>query len=294
MKPFYLLPEYKEKVWSGVYLKPNVGESWCLTVRPDAISKIKDEPFNLMDLYKNTDVNEQIFGSNFLKFERFPLLLKYLSVSSRLSVQVHPNDEYAKKYHDYGKMEVWYVIDCDDEACVAYGLKNVDSRNHLFEILQDSDIQSYFNIVPVKKGDIIPIYPGTIHAIMGNILIFEIQQNSDLTFRLYDWNRKSDKKRPLHIKESFDVIDLKIKNVHKLHNEFHSDKFSFQKHSISAKEKFLARPNSCIILNIIKGCGELIIDNKSYDLNYLDTILIPANIKEFTVMGKTELIESWI
>ncbi len=293
MKPIYLIPEFKEKIWSGNYLDDDIGESWCLTVRNDTVNKIKGSSLNLMKLFLDNSVNKDIFGRNFLKGERFPLLLKYLSVSSKLSVQVHPNDEYAKRYNDYGKMEVWYVIDCEDDAFITYGLKDVDSRGHLLEILQDNDIQSYFNIVKVKKGDIIPIYPGTIHAIMGNIFIFEIQQNSDLTFRLYDWNRQGND-RPLHIKESFDVIDLHVKKLNKSHGEFHSDKFSFKKHSINSAARFYSRKDSCIILNVLKGEGKLVIDSDSYDLKYLNTVLIPACIQEFVVTGNVELIESWI
>lgn len=295
MNPIFLKPILKQKVWCGDYLGDKIGESWCLTIRNDDTNEILNDYYNsnLNNLYENCNINKRIFGNNFLKSDRFPIMIKYLSVASKLSVQVHPDDKYAKKFDDYGKMEVWYVIDCKDDAYVAYGLKDIYSKKHLFQILQDNRIQDYFNVIKLKKGDIIPVYPGTIHAIIGNAFIYEIQQSSDITFRLFDWNR-FEPNRPLHIKESFDVINLKKNKIFECTKEFCCDEFKFKVIFIDGEEVFEAEKDSCSIINVINEGGILILDNKEYVLSYLDTVLIPAEVRDFRIKGKLEIIKSWI
>ena len=228
--PLLLKPEFKSRVWGGHRLKTflgkdipgtgRIGESWEVFHRPRGSSTI------VAPEYGNPDLNSllEIYGDEILgrdhhgkgngdRGKRFPLLVKFLDVMTMLSVQVHPGDEYARRNEgDEGKEEAWVVLHAGPGAKAVTGLKPGLSRESLRHILleEPGKIEDYLEIRPVSKGDVIPIMPGTVHALEG-ALVYEVQRNSDVTYRLYDWGRVGldGTPRTLHLEKSLDVIDFR-------------------------------------------------------------------------------------
>ncbi len=207
-----LTPAIKSYIWGGTYFqkygKGNadiISELWELSVRGENSSRIFNTQELLCDVIKNEDL-----GPNALKFPYFPLLIKLIDAKENLSVQVHPSDEYAlKNENSFGKSEMWYIIDADEGAGLYVGLNRDYSRKEIEQKLKDGTILDALNFFKVKKGESYIINPGTIHAIGKGVRLIEIQQNSDLTYRLYDYLRK-DKDgnyRELHIDKALKVID---------------------------------------------------------------------------------------
>lgn len=144
----------------------------------------------------------------------FPLLIKIIDAKADLSIQVHPNDEYAKKNENgsFGKMECWYILDCDEDAALVAG-HNAKTKEELESMIREGKWNEFIREIPIKKGDFIQIDPGTVHAIKGGTMILETQQNSDITYRVYDYDRLSNgKPRELHVDKSIDVITVPAKD----------------------------------------------------------------------------------
>lgn len=217
MKNIILLkPNFDDtKIWGGTKLKDygyngtseKIGEAYLISgleERPSFIINNEINEKNLYDFFKN---NNEWFNN----YEgEYPLLSKIIDANDDLSVQVHPNNEYAKeKFSKLGKTEAWYVLDCDEGSDIVYGLKT-KNKNDVEEAIKHNKWSNVLNCLPIKKDDVLYIPAGTVHAIKKNTLIFEIQQSSDLTFRLYDYDRKDKKgnKRELHIEDSLNVINF--------------------------------------------------------------------------------------
>lgn len=217
-----LIPAYKDYIWGGNRLKELYGkdsgyditaESWELSVHPDGKSLIKDGPYEgkTLDSIITEDNKTEILGKNSSEFSFFPILIKLIDAKKDLSVQVHPSDEYAlKNENSFGKTEMWYVIDADPGSYLVYGLNRQLTKEQLKEYSLSGEITEYLNRVRVKKGDTFFIEAGTIHAIGKGLLIAEIQQNSNLTYRLFDYGRlgSDGKPRQLHIDKAAEVANL--------------------------------------------------------------------------------------
>jgi len=219
--PIRLAAVPKETIWGGTRLKenynktanfPQIAESWELTVRKDGENTALNAPFKgqkLSDIIKESKTD--FLGTACTDTERFPLLIKFIDAKEDLSVQVHPNNEYSLLHeNEYGKTEMWYVAEADEGAQLVLGLKAGCSIKDLSDSLQKGDLESKLNFVKVKKGDVFFIPPGLVHAIGRGILIAEIQQNSNVTYRVYDYNRKQSDGtlRPLHIHKALDVVEF--------------------------------------------------------------------------------------
>ena len=164
---------------------------------------------DLKELFADNNHREEIFGSKTKQMKTFPLLVKFIDAKDNLSVQVHPDDKYAKQYEDdIGKTEMWYVMDCDENAKIIYGMKKDVKQEEIADIIKQGKLRDNLKELSIHKGDIIYIPSGTVHAILKGTLICEVQQNSNLTYRVYDWDRlgKDGKPRELHIKKAIDVI----------------------------------------------------------------------------------------
>ncbi len=225
--PLKFKPILKEKPWGGRRLgdflnvslsnKQPVGESIYFSDRPgdDQISVVENGPEegnNLRTLVENHP--EDVLGSKTSpdSFGRFPLLVKFLHAQEKLSLQVHPRDEHAKiNENDEGKFEVWYVIEADEDASVVRGLLPDVSPDNLVDAIRQDDPLSVLNCIDVRAGDVILIPPGIVHTIWGGVLLFEVEQNSDVTYRIHDWNRMTPdgSSRELHLNRALDVIDFK-------------------------------------------------------------------------------------
>lgn len=221
MAIFRLEPAFKDYIWGGTRLRDDFGkncdfdkvaESWELSCHKDGPSVVATGEDKGLTLQQYIDKHgKQVLGSKGAAFENFPILIKLIDAKDNLSVQVHPNNEYALRVEgEYGKTEMWYVVDCDEGAELLYGFKHEISKEEFAERIANNTLLEVTNNVPVHKGDVFFIESGTLHAIGKGILIAEIQQNSNTTYRIYDYGRvgKDGKPRELHVEKAKDVTRL--------------------------------------------------------------------------------------
>ncbi len=212
-----LSPVFKETIWGGKKLRDiygydipsdHTGECWAVSAHENGDCKVSGGTYEGMYLSELWSEHREIFGG--MKGDRFPLLTKIIDANDDLSIQVHPDDEYAYKNENgsLGKTESWYVLDCSEDSTIING-HNATSHEELAQMIRDKKWNELLREIPVHKGDFLQIIPGTIHAIKKGTMVLEIQQSCDIIYRLYDYDRLSDgKPRPLHIRKSLDVINV--------------------------------------------------------------------------------------
>lgn len=314
-------PILKEKIWGGEKLanllnkksnKPNVGESWEVSDVEGDTSIVSNGELKgknlkeLIELYKSDLVGEQIF-KNF--GNKFPLLIKYIDAKEALSIQLHPNDKLAQERHNsFGKTEMWYVMQADDKANLIVGFQKDSDKEEYVQHLENKKLLDILNVDEVSSGDVYFIPTGRIHAIGAGVLLAEIQQTSDITYRIYDWDRQDDQGnyRELHTELALDAIDYKSQ-------ERYSTVYDKKENSAS---EIVSCPyfttnvlplNGSIEVNhndkdsfVIYMCidGEVTFSNdlNSETIKMGETILIPAKIKDFKITSsvKSELLEVYI
>lgn len=217
----FLKPIFHEKIWGGRRLETEygydipqgaVGECWAISAHPNGDCEVEGGRFagaHLSELW--AEHREELFEGT--EGDRFPLLIKILDADDNLSIQVHPDDAYAAEHENgsLGKRECWYVLDCEPDATIIVG-QNARSREELAAMIEEGRWGDMLNEVPIKKGDFFQIDPGCVHAIKAGTLILETQQSSDVTYRVYDYDRLGDdgKPRPLHVPQSLDVVDFDL------------------------------------------------------------------------------------
>ncbi len=222
MYPLILTPTVKDYIWGGTRLREEYGvktdlskaaEAWVLSCRDDGPCTVQNGEMAGKTLKEVIDLwGDAATGPDCKKFEFFPLLIKLIDAHDRLSIQVHPDDEYAAQHGGgYGKTEMWYVVDCEDGASLIYGFNRDTDKKEFKRRIEDDTLTDICNFVKVHKGDTFFIPSGTLHAIGAGILIAEVQQNSDTTYRVSDYGRlgADGKPRQLHIKQALDVTSLK-------------------------------------------------------------------------------------
>lgn len=215
-----LRPSYKDYLWGGRRLAEEYGkeydgevlaESWELSCHPDGPSTIVNGPYAGKTLEEYIEKEgKQVLGTHCARFRDFPILIKFIDAKQNLSIQVHPDNRYALKNEgQYGKTEMWYIMDAKEGAFLYYGFKKEISKEEFARRIENDTLLEVLNAVPVQKGDVLFIESGTIHAIGQDILIAEIQQNSNVTYRVYDYGRvgKDGKKRDLHIEKALAVTN---------------------------------------------------------------------------------------
>lgn len=218
MYPLLLKGAVKDYIWGGNRLKSEFGfetdiekaaEAWVLSCHKDGECTVKNGEFAGMTLTEAISKwGSAALGKNAEKFEYFPLLIKLIDAKDRLSVQVHPDDRYALKNEgEYGKTEMWYVVDAEEDAQLIYGFNRKIDKAEFERRIKNNTLSEVCNFVPAKKGDIFFISAGTLHAIGKGLLIAEIQQNSNTTYRVSDYGRlgADGKPRPLHIDKAIAV-----------------------------------------------------------------------------------------
>ena len=316
-EPIFLEPEFKDYIWGGQKLK-NIfnksvkneectAESWEVSTNENGESTIKNGIYvgkTLTELFNNKSVRKEIFGTKCENLEEFPILIKFIDANQSLSVQVHPNNEYAKENENsYGKSEMWYILDCDPGAQIICGVKPGVTKEILESSINSDKIAEILNYIDVKKGDAIYIPSGTIHALLGKTLVAEVQQNSNITYRVYDWGRvgKDGKPRELHIKKALDVIDIqKYSQINKINNEdqkvniVKSEFFTTNKINIKDRFQENVSNESFIALNVVEGIGILKVSGNIYNVKKGDSFIIPASAKSYELEGNIELLESYI
>lgn len=319
--PFKFNPIYKEILWGGKRIgeyfdreipSGNIAESWELSCRDDGMSVIRNGEYSGTELSKLIcEYKEQILGTKI--YEKyglyFPLLVKIIDANDKLSVQVHPDDEYAKLIgENNGKNEMWYILDAKDDAKLIYGLKQNISREDFVNAIKNGTVGDTLNEVRVKAGDCLYIPSGTVHAILEDILIAEIQQNSNTTFRIFDWNRtdKHGNKRELHIEKALDIINFDTNelekntrfkeicnltdNINQKIKLIESEYFNADEININDKYISTVSEDAFMIIMNISGSGKIHWENGSEIINKGDTLLLPACLGKFEIEGSLKML----
>lgn len=313
MKPFKLKPAFKDYIWGGTKLRDDFGkdcdfdkvaESWELSCHKDGNSVVVGGEFDGLTLAEYIEKNgRQVLGTNCDKFENFPILIKLIDAKDNLSVQVHPSNEYALRVEgEYGKTEMWYIVDCDEGASLLYGFKNEISKEEFAQRIADNTLLEVTNSVPVKKGDVFFIEAGTLHAIGKGILIAEIQQNSNTTYRIYDYGRVGNdgKPRELHVEKAKDVTVLgPAKQYPETETESFDgyskklmsscDYFTTYVLDVESKAELKADDKSFNSILVLEGEGKLVCD-KELSFKKGDSIFVPANAGDYTIEGNCKAI----
>lgn len=318
--PLKFKPILKEKIWGGKKLKKvlnkesnaeNLGESWEISGVLNDISIVENGPLagkSLIDLlkeYKSDILGKKVYH-NF--GEEFPLLIKYIDAQTELSVQLHPNDELAKLRHNsFGKTEMWYIMQADEKAEINVGFKNTISKQEYIQHLENGKIVGLLNFEKVKQGDAFFINTGKVHAIGAGVLLAEIQQTSDITYRIYDWDRvdADGKCRELHNSLAIDAIDFEKKDDYKLlydtkknqsSNIARCEYFTTNYLPIKGKvEKNHSDKDSFIIYMCVHGEVEIEVNGYLERIEQGQTLLIPAvNKKVNFIAENAELLEVYI
>ena len=315
--PLFFEPVYKTTIWGGRNFKRvfnrdipdgKIAESWEVCCHKNGTSVIVNGSIKGKTLqYVFENYKEDLIGSKFDKYDRFPLLIKFIDANDRLSVQVHPGNDYALKFEsDFGKTEMWYIVDAKEDAKLICGTKKGTSRENFKKALENGNIEDYLNIINVKKGDCVYIPSGTVHAIMDGLLIAEIQQNSDITYRVHDWGRvdKNGKPRELHVDKALDVINysyesnvitpaVKIFPGYKIEKLVENDYFTTNKIVINGvyNDKTI---NSFYTFVCVEGAGILKYEDTIYNINAGTSFLIPACLGSFSISGNLTLLKSFV
>jgi mannose-6-phosphate isomerase len=312
--PLTFEPIYKERIWGGTKLKDflnksfdgiHIGESWELSTVANDVSVVSNGDFaglNLNELIEKYPT--EILGKKSIdKFGlKFPLLFKFLDAKEDLSIQVHPNDELAMQRHNsFGKTEMWYVMQADSAARLVVGFKNNINKKSYLKHLENKTLVSVLNETPVKKGDAFFLETGTVHAIGAGVLIAEIQQTSDITYRLYDWDRKdaNGNGRELHTDLAVDAINYKETNtkveyetkVNQSVNLVQCPFFKTNILEISGNYYWKKNKESFTVFMCTEGSFTLNSNNVEKKFKKGDTVLIPAIIDCFEIIGVATLLE---
>lgn len=306
-----LKPVFKDYIWGGTKLRDEYGfesnleklaEGWMLSCHKDGENLIENGDFEGKTLTEIVNTNPDYLGENGKKFEYFPILIKLIDAKNDLSVQVHPDNKYAIRVEkEYGKTECWYILDCDDDAELIYGFNKSITSEEFKEKIADNTFLETVNKVKVKKGDLFFIEAGTLHAIGKGILLAEIQQNSNTTYRVYDYGRlgADGKPRELHVEKAIDVTnctpptrstnpegELLVKDGYSTQLLTKCDLFNVEKVSIDTT--YTSKADEKSFVSVLVTDGNATIDE--IEIKKGDSLFIPANYGEFTVTGKSELI----
>ncbi len=309
-KPFKLLPAFKNYIWGGTKLKTEynkksdleiVAESWELSTHKDGQSIVASGEYTGKNLSELIEIcGNKIIGEKAAQFENFPILIKFIDAKDNLSVQVHPDDAYAlKACGEYGKTEMWYILDCEPGASLFYGVNRNLTKEEFSRHIEDNTLTEVLNSVPVHKGDVFFIPAGTIHAIGKGIMICEIQQNSNTTYRIYDYNRRDENgnTRPLHIDQALEVSNLSPTPEYVLDDTdilASCQYFTVRKITLYG-DKTLSINNDCFhSLVVTQGSGTLTLGENKLSFNKGDSIFVPAQDCQYTLSGNAEIILSYI
>lgn len=305
-----ILPAFKDYLWGGNRLESEFGfksgfdktaEAWILSSHADGDNVIENGEFKGETLRNILSEHPEFIKKG--NTADFPILIKFIDAKDNLSIQVHPDEDYAVKNEgDHGKTEAWYILDADEDAELILGFKNIISKEELKEAVENDTILESVNSVKVKKGEIYFIPSGTMHAIGKGILICEIQQNSNVTYRLYDYGRlQNGKKRPLHVEKALDVLDF---TPYQLDNSYDEnadvinlvtcDIFILNKLNVKGEKSRIADENSFVSLVCAEGNGTLTLDGNAYDIKKGDSYFIPAQAGEFKISGNLSVFETKI
>lgn len=313
MEILKLKPVFKDYIWGGTRLKSDFGfesdldklaEGWMLSCHKDGKNIIENGEYKgkTLDEVIEEKGKEKVVGTRSLDFPYFPVLIKLIDAKDNLSIQVHPDNDYAQRVEgEFGKTEIWYVLDATDDAQLIYGFKNKISSEEFVDAIKNNTLTDVLNSVKVKKGDLLFIEAGTVHAIGKGTLVAEIQQNSNTTYRVYDYGRlgADGKPRELHIDKAVDVskteppkYDIKPMGEPEKFNDYTKtlltkcDLFTVNHYELNGKVTLEADEKSFNHVLVVDGTGII----NGVDFKIGDSFYIPANYGKYEINGKCEII----
>lgn len=315
MEPFLLKPSCKDSIWGGTKLKKRfhkehsvdiISESWELSVHPAGLSLAASGPNRsvpLAELIKNPAVTGNFAAS----FTVFPLMIKWIDSQLPLSIQVHPDNDYAMAHEqDMGKTEMWYIIDCEPDSYLYYGFSKEISREEFAHRIADDTLLEVVRKVPVKKGDVFFIPSGTLHAIGPGILLAEVQQSSNVTYRIYDYSRldTDGKPRQLHVEKAVDVtklIPITESSPIPLPLSCPQDEllascpyFAVIRQQITSPRQYNGDAGSFHALMCVEGQGVLQTVSETLTIPSGATVFVPADSSAFTISGNLTLLDVFV
>jgi mannose-6-phosphate isomerase len=318
---------YKDKIWGGPELakimgkkgaSKKTGESWEIAQREKSVSTVVNGPYKGwgLDQLLETYRKEILGDEHSMRFKRYPLLVKFLCCHDKLSLQVHPTDDYAQRYEaeGVGKMEAWYILHAPKDSRVIRGVLPGTTVAEFKQHLAAGTIEQCLNVMDVKEQDVIFIPPGTIHSAYGGVVFLEVQQNSDTTYRLSDWGRVGPDKKPrtLHIEKAMNVTDFYSMGVSKYKparipgypyrrkllikcEKFTMETIEMNRQSVNEKP----HPQRFVVHTAVAGSGKYFFGEKkkeSVSWKKGDTHLIPAKLGEYEIQsnGASEIVVSYV
>lgn len=332
-KPILLRPVGKDYLWGGSRLREEyhkhlpedpLAETWECSTHPDGVSIVASGEYQGMPLDEVLKMHPEWLGSHVRRLERhpekpeeysvsmeaetqgvgaLPVLIKFIDAARELSVQVHPDDAYALMHEkQLGKTEMWYVLEAEPEAKLIYGFTHDITAEQLLESLQNGKVMNHLQQIPVRKNDVFFIRPGTVHAIGKGVVIAEIQECSNVTYRLYDYDRidKNGNKRPLHIEKALDVLNLK--RTFQVRQQMRLMRYQpgaaseilcrcryFQVDRVLISEMYRCKVESTSFQVFLVLDGKLQIDELVVQKG--DCVFLPADCGEVTIKGKGQMLQ---
>ncbi|GIN70688.1 mannose-6-phosphate isomerase [Bacillus sp. J14TS2] len=314
MEPLFLQPVFQERIWGGTALKTqfgyeipsdHTGECWAISAHPNGPSIIKNGPFAGKTLIELWEEQPELFGNHPTKV--FPLLTKILDANTDLSVQVHPDDEYANEHEngELGKTECWYIIDCKEGAELIYG-HTAKTKEDFASMIEKDEWDQLLRRVKIKPGDFFYVPSGTIHALGEGTLVLETQQSSDTTYRLYDYGRigQDGKTRELHIDQSIAVATIPHKNADvqeaiskvpgaEITTFVEAEYFTVYKWEVDGKATF-EQDKPFMLVSVIDGEADMLVDGQFYPIQKGDHFILPDEVGAIEMDGEAKLIVSHV
>lgn len=312
---FKLIPAFKDYIWGGTKLKQEYGknsnldvvaETWELSTHPDGLTLIGSGEYEGQTLLSYIEKNgKKVLGYKCILEKDIPILIKFIDAKDALSIQVHPDNDYAlKNENDFGKTEMWYIVEAEPDAKLIYGFNKEITKEEFEKAIKENTLTNFVNEVNVKAGDVFFLEPGTMHAIGKGIVIAEIQQRSNVTYRIYDFGRLGldGKPRELHISKALDVTSLKTyekANVnYKFENYENAEKallvncpyFNVELLKLNGNISLESTEQSFTNLLILNGCCEIICEDSCLFAKKGESVFIPANSGKYTIKGTSNII----
>ena len=323
LEPLKMKPVFKESIWGGSALKTKynkkitsekTGESWEIAAHKNGKSTVLGGRYDGLTLDEVSEKLGAEFLGDMVKKEypdKFPLLVKFLDCNDKLSVQVHPDDEYARTHEngENGKTEMWYILDAKPGAKLIYGFNRDISREEFRAAIESGTLDSVLNYVPVQTGDCFFIPSKTLHALLDGLLVAEIQQNSDTTYRVYDFGRvdKNGKSRELHIDKSVEVTNT-ASSAGSEKVEAENEKicggtrsklckcryFDTERYTVDSEVFFETNRQSFETLIFCDGEAKIVYDGGEMSVCAGDSVVIPAYMGKYSVKGACSVIKSCV
>ncbi len=320
-KPFLLRPSGKNYLWGGSRLNDEfeknidmypLAETWECSTHPDGPSYVVGGEFDGMELSKVLKIHPEYLGTHPDTDGELPILIKFIDAKKDLSVQVHPTDEYAAKHENgqKGKTEMWYVLDARKDAGIVYGLRHDSDPDTIRAAVANGTVMKYLQQIPVKKDDLFFVEAGTVHAVGAGCLIVEIQQNSNLTYRMYDYGRidENGEKRDLHVEKALAVANLRssfnpkqplrvLKYKQGVASELlcRCKYFEVYRMIVNTERRqivhYRADAISFRVLLCVNGCGTIGYDGESLNVYKGDCIFVPAESVQISIHGQAQFLD---